>query len=118
MESVRDKVAVVTGGASGIGRELCRAFARAGARVVIADMDERGMSETAAAAKQDGSQAITVRTDVSRLADVQALADRAYAQWGAVHILCNNAGVALRGGLESATHHDWEWLIGVNLWGV
>src|SRR5215470_6185428 len=79
MESVRDKVAVVTGGASGIGRELCRAFARAGARIVIADMDERGMSETAAAAKQDGSQAITVRTDVSRLADVQALADRAYA---------------------------------------
>src|SRR5262245_12638853 len=118
MESVRDKVAVVTGGASGIGRELCRAFARAGARVVIADMDERGMSETAAAVKQDGSSAITVRTDVTRLADVQALADRAYAHWGAVHIVCNNAGVALRGGLESATHRDWEWVIGVNLWGV
>jgi NAD(P)-dependent dehydrogenase (short-subunit alcohol dehydrogenase family) len=118
MESVRDKVTVVTGGASGIGRELCRAFARAGARIVIADVDERGMTDTATAVKQDGSSAIVVRTDVSRLADVQALADRAYAHWGAVHILCNNAGIALRGGLESATHHDWEWAIGVNLWGV
>jgi NAD(P)-dependent dehydrogenase (short-subunit alcohol dehydrogenase family) len=118
LESVRDKVAVVTGGASGIGRELCRAFARAGARVVVADVDERGMAETAAAVKQAGTAAIEVRTDVSRLADVEALADRAYQHWGAVHVLCNNAGVVVRGGLESATHRDWEWVIGVNLWGV
>jgi NAD(P)-dependent dehydrogenase (short-subunit alcohol dehydrogenase family) len=118
MESVRDKVAVVTGGASGIGREMCRSFARAGARVVVADLDDAGMAETAAAVKQEGSAAITVRTDVSRLSDVQALAERAYAEWGAVHVLCNNAGVTVHGGLESATHRDWEWVIGVNLWGV
>jgi len=59
-----------------------------------------------------------VRTDVTRLADVTALADRAFAEWGAVHVLCNNAGVALRGALQDATHRDWEWVIGVNLWGV
>ena len=118
MESLRDKVAVVTGGASGIGRELCRSFARAGARVVVADVDAGGMAETAAAVKQEGSAAIEVRTDVSRLADVKALADRAYERWGAVHVLCNNAGVTVHGGLESATHRDWEWVIGVNLWGV
>lgn len=118
MESVRDKVAVVTGGASGIGRALCRGFARAGARVVVADLDEAGMDGTVAAVKQAGGDAIPVRTDVSRLADVQALADRAFAEWGAVHVVCNNAGVTVHGGLESATHQDWEWVIGVNLWGV
>src|SRR3989454_8053349 len=118
MDSVRDRVAVVTGGASGIGRELCRGLARAGARVVVADVDEAGMDGTAAAVKEAGSEAITVRTDVSRLADVQALADRAFKRWGAVHLLCNNAGVTVHGGLESATHQDWEWVIGVNLWGV
>ena len=118
MESVRDKVAVVTGGASGIGREMCRSFARAGARVVVADVDGAGMAETAAAVKEEGSAAISVRTDVSRLSDVQALAERAYTEWGAVHVLCNNAGVTVHGSLESATHRDWEWVIGVNLWGV
>jgi len=118
MESVRDKVTVVTGGASGIGREMCRNFARAGSRVVVADVDDAGMAETAAAVKRENSAVITVRTDVSRLSDVQALAERAYSEWGAVHVLCNNAGVSVHGGLESATHRDWEWVISVNLWGV
>ena len=118
MDSVSDKVAVVTGGASGIGRALCLAFARAGVRVVVADLDADGMAATAAGVARAGSTAITVRTDVSRLADVQALADRAFGEMGGVHVLCNNAGVALWGGLESATHRDWEWAIGVNLWGV
>ncbi|HUG36236.1 MAG TPA: SDR family NAD(P)-dependent oxidoreductase [Candidatus Limnocylindrales bacterium] len=118
MQTLSDRVAVVTGGGSGIGRALCLAFARAGARVVVADVDGAGMAETAAGVAAAGSQAITQRTDVSRLADVQALADRAFAHWGSVHVLCNNAGVAVSGGLESATHADWEWLIGVNLWGV
>jgi NAD(P)-dependent dehydrogenase (short-subunit alcohol dehydrogenase family) len=85
---------------------------------VIADVDERGMGDTRDGAVAAGGRAITVRTDVSRLAEVQALADRAFAEWGAVHILCNNAGVAIHGGLEAATHRDWEWVIGVNLWGV
>ena len=118
MDSVRDKVAVVTGGASGIGRALCLAFAREGARVVVADLDATGMVDTVAGVAAAGGRAIAVKTDVSHLADVQALADRAFGEFGAVHVLCNNAGVALWGGLESATHRDWEWAIGVNLWGV
>ncbi len=118
MESLSGKVAVVTGGASGIGRALCLAFAREGARVVVADLDEPGMADTVADVAKAGSSAIAVRTDVSRLAEVRALADRAFGELGAVHVLCNNAGVSLWGGLESATHRDWEWVIGVNLWGV
>jgi NAD(P)-dependent dehydrogenase (short-subunit alcohol dehydrogenase family) len=118
MDTLRDRVAVVTGGASGIGRALCLALAREGARVAVADVDEPGMAETAEAVKRLGGVAITQRTDVSRLADVRALADRVFAEWTAVHVLCNNAGVALHGGLETATHEDWEWVVGVNLWGV
>src|SRR5262249_56526058 len=70
------------------------------------------------ASKGAGGEAIKRRPDVPRLADVHALADRAFSQWGAVHVLCNNAGVTVHGGLESATHHDWQWVMGVNLWGV
>jgi NAD(P)-dependent dehydrogenase (short-subunit alcohol dehydrogenase family) len=101
-----------------IDTELCVAFAREGERVEVGDLDEAGMTETVAQVAKAGSSAIAVRTDVSRLADVQALADRAFSSMGGVHVLCNNAGVALWGGLESATHRDWEWAIGVNLWGV
>ncbi len=111
-------MAVVTGGASGIGRALCLAFAREGMRVVIADLDGPGMAETAAQAGAAGARVLTVPTDVSRLAEVQALADRAWRDFGAVHVLCNNAGVGVSGGLEAATHRDWEWVVGVNLWGV
>lgn len=118
MDSLRDRVAVVTGGGSGIGRALCLAFAREGADVVVADLDEMGMAATAEGVRAAGRRALAVRTDVSRLTDVQALADRSFAELGAVHVVCNNAGVAVSGGLESATHEDWEWLIGVNLWGV
>src|SRR6266542_4610165 len=96
MDSLKDKTAVVTGGASGIGRALCLAFARGGARVVVADVDETGMGGTAAEITAAGSRAVTVRTDVSRLADVEGLAERAFKEFGAVHVLCNNAGVADR----------------------
>src|SRR3990167_5802356 len=118
VDTLRDRVAVVTGGASGIGRALCLAFAREGMRVVIADLDGPGMAETAAQAGAAGARALAVPTDVSRLAEVQALADRAWRDFGAVHVLCNNAGVGVSGGLEAATHRDWEWVVGVNLWGV
>ena len=118
MQDLHGKVAVVTGGASGIGRALCLAFAGEGAHVVAADLDEAGMAETAAGIQQAGVKAFTVRTDVRTLASVEALAERAWKELGGVHVLCNNAGVAIYGGLESATHHDWEWVLGVNLWGV
>ncbi|HYB44562.1 MAG TPA: SDR family NAD(P)-dependent oxidoreductase [Candidatus Methylomirabilis sp.] len=118
MDTLKGKIAVVTGGASGIGRALCLALAGAGARVVVADVDEAGITGTVEGVKEAGSEAIGVRTDVSRLADLRALADRAFGEWGAVHVLCNNAGVTVHGGLEAATHQDWEWVMGVNLWGV
>ncbi len=118
MDSLSGRVAVVTGGASGIGRALVEAFARDGAKVVVADLDEKGMAEVAAGIRARGAEALAVRTDVTDLASVRALADRAFQAFGRVHVLCNNAGVALWGGLEAATHRDWQWALGVNLWGV
>jgi NAD(P)-dependent dehydrogenase (short-subunit alcohol dehydrogenase family) len=118
LEDLRDRTAVVTGGASGIGRALSLLFAREGANVVVADLDEAGMAATVAGVGKAGRRGLAMRTDVSRLGDVQALADRAFKEFGGVHVVCNNAGVALWGGLESVTHKDWEWAMGVNLWGV
>jgi NAD(P)-dependent dehydrogenase (short-subunit alcohol dehydrogenase family) len=115
---LRGKTAVVTGGASGIGRALALRFAREGASVLIADLDAPGMEGVASEARGLGVKALTVRTDVSELAQVEALAARAFETFGAVHVLCNNAGVAAWGGLETATHRDWQWVLGVNLWGV
>jgi NAD(P)-dependent dehydrogenase (short-subunit alcohol dehydrogenase family) len=118
VESFAGKVAVVTGGGSGIGRALALAFARAGARVVLADVDEAAMEAVVGEARALGVEAVTVRTDVSDRGQVEALADRAWQSFGAVHVLCNNAGVAIWGGLDTATHRDWQWVLGVNLWGV
>jgi NAD(P)-dependent dehydrogenase (short-subunit alcohol dehydrogenase family) len=115
---LRGRTAVVTGGASGIGRALTRALAREGANVVIADLDEPAMEAVAADVRGVGVKSLTVRTDVTDLGQVQALAARAFDAFGGVHVLCNNAGVAAWGGLETATHRDWQWVLGVNLWGV
>src|SRR5262245_16702209 len=112
------RTAVVTGGASGIGRALALGLAREGARVVVADLDDAGMAEVVGAIRSLGGEAVAVRTDVSERAQVQALADRACATFGKVHVLCNNAGVAIWGSLEHASHRDWQWVLGVNLWGV
>jgi NAD(P)-dependent dehydrogenase (short-subunit alcohol dehydrogenase family) len=111
-------VAVVTGGGSGIGRAMAEAFAREGAAVVVADIDEAAAAAVVQSVRARGGEALGIRTDVSELASVQALADTTFKTFGKVHILCNNAGVALWGGLESATHRDWQWVLGVNLWGV
>ena len=118
VDSLKGRVAVVTGGASGIGRALAEAFAREGARVVVADLDEAGLAEVAGTIRSHGGEGLAVRTDVADRASVQALAARAFDAFGRVHVLCNNAGVALWGGLETATHRDWQWVLGVNLWGV
>jgi NAD(P)-dependent dehydrogenase (short-subunit alcohol dehydrogenase family) len=118
VESFAGRVAVVTGGGSGIGRALAEAFARERAKVVIADIDAAAADTAATALRARGADALAVPTDVTDLDSVNALADRAYAAFGAVHVLCNNAGVAAWGGLESATHRDWQWVLGVNLWGV
>jgi len=112
------RVAVVTGGGSGIGRAMAEAFARERATVVVADIDEDAAATVVASVRARGGEALGVRTDVTELASVQALAETTFKTFGKVHVLCNNAGVALWGGLESATHRDWQWVLGVNLWGV
>ncbi len=118
VDSLRGKIGVVTGGASGIGRALAEVFAREGAKVVVADLDEPGMDDAVAAIRARGGEALAVRTDVSDLGSVQQLADRVFRAFGRVHVLCNNAGVGVSGGLETMTHRDWQWVLGVNLWGV
>ena len=109
---------MVTGAGSGIGRALAAALAREGARLVLADVDEAGLQGTHADLVAHNPDALVVPTDVSDRAQVHALADRARDAFGAVHVLCNNAGVAAWGGLETATVRDWQWVLGVNLWGV
>jgi len=118
LPSLVGRVAVVTGGASGIGRALALALAREGADVAVADVDEPGMAGTVAAITALGRSALAVRTDVADRQAVLALAEQVVARFGGVHLLCNNAGVVVHGGLEHATHQDWTWVMGVNLWGV
>jgi len=113
MDDLRGKVAVVTGGASGIGKAMAARFAAEGMSVVIADVEEPAL---AAAADELG--VVGVRTDVSDAASVQALADAAVAQFGTVHLLCNNAGVGGGGRIRDLTLDDWRWIVDVNLWGV
>ena len=112
MEDLRGKVAVITGGASGIGLATARLLAAEGARLVLGDI-EQGPLDTACA--ELGG--LGVRGDVSALRDVQALADAAYARHGQVDIVFNNAGVAVGGPMAEMSHADWEWLMRVNLWG-
>jgi NAD(P)-dependent dehydrogenase (short-subunit alcohol dehydrogenase family) len=118
VDAFKGKVAVVTGGGSGIGRALALGLAREGARIVVADVDEAAMEAVAREARGQGVEALAVRTDVTDLAQVHVLAEQTWKAFGAAHVLCNNAGVAVWGGLEKATHRDWQWVLGVNLWGV
>ena len=118
MEQFAGRVAVVTGAASGIGRALAGRFAGAGMRLVLADVEEDALAAAERELRAAGAEAVAVPTDAARAESVDALADRAYAAFGAVHVLCNNAGV---GGITAASYRatlaDWEWTLGVNLWG-
>ena len=118
MRRLNGRVAVVTGAASGIGRALAARFAAEGMRCVLADVEQGALERTVDDLRRSGATAVGVRTDVSSATDVQALADAALTEFGAVHVLCNNAGVG--GGTDFAkTPLDmWEWVLGVNLWGV
>ncbi len=115
MELSNGSVAVVTGAASGIGAALGRAFAAAGCSVVLADVDAVALD--AVAATMEG-EVLTVVTDVSVATDVEHLADAAFNRFGAVHVLCNNAGVSTFNPVVAQSLDDWRWVLGVNLWGV
>ena len=112
------QVAVITGAGSGIGRALAEKAAQLGMRVVAADIEQPRLDDTVAALGQIGAQAIGVRTDVSVEEDVQRLADTAFAEFGQVNLLCNNAGVFSGGLMWERTMADWKWVMGVNVDGL
>jgi NAD(P)-dependent dehydrogenase (short-subunit alcohol dehydrogenase family) len=118
MEELQGKVAVITGGASGIGRAVAEAAAAAGMKLVLADIEEAKLKETDAALSSSGAEVPSVPTDVSDGSSVEELRDKALARFGAVHLVHNNAGVAVGGPLWTVSEADWNWILGVNLWGV
>ncbi|GAC1305911.1 MAG: SDR family NAD(P)-dependent oxidoreductase [Acidimicrobiales bacterium] len=119
MEHLRGKVAVVTGAASGIGFALAQRFAEEGMGVVLADVEEGALAAAAGRLRGSGAEVLDVTVDVRDASQVEALAGRAVAHFGAVHVVCNNAGVAGGGAtLWDTPLETWDWVLGVNLWGV
>jgi NAD(P)-dependent dehydrogenase (short-subunit alcohol dehydrogenase family) len=118
MKEFKGKVAVVTGAASGIGRAIAERLAGEGMKVVLADVEQGALGKAEAEMKAGGASVMAVQTDVSKGKDVEALARKTMDAFGAVHVLCNNAGVAVGGLSWERTEADWEWGLGVNLWGV
>jgi NAD(P)-dependent dehydrogenase (short-subunit alcohol dehydrogenase family) len=118
MSSFDDKVAVVTGGASGIGRGIALELARRGASVAIADINAARLETTLADLRGVGADAIAVRCDVTSDDDVDRLRDETVARFGRVDVLCNNAGVAVLGPPEGVPMADWEWILQVNVLGL
>ena len=118
MEQLDGKVAVVTGAASGIGRGTAEAFAREGMKVVLADIDEPALDKAVGELRDAGFTVAGVTTDVSNAADMSALAERTVAEFGGCHLVHLNAGVAAGGPMWTLTERDWQWTLGVNLWGV
>ncbi len=118
MELTAGQVAVVTGAGSGIGLSLAERFAAAGLHLVLADVQVDALESAAAQVGGRGVDVLTVRTDVSKVADVEALAAQTLERFGAVHVVCNNAGVAPRSDPWFGPLSSWEWVMGVNFWGV
>jgi NAD(P)-dependent dehydrogenase (short-subunit alcohol dehydrogenase family) len=118
MKEFRDKVAVITGAASGIGRGLAERCVREGMKVVLADIDETALVQTERELKAASAGVLAVRTDVSKPGDIDALAQMTLNTFGAVHLLFNNAGVGAGTTVWESTLEDWQWVLGVNLWGV
>jgi len=117
VQDLANKVAVITGAASGFGRELAIQCAGAGMRLALADLDEAGIGATIALLPA-GTETVTRRCDVSKPNDVEGLAEATYARFGAAHLLFNNAGVAVSGPTWTTTLDEWKWVLDVNLMGV
>lgn len=118
MTSIRDKTAFITGGASGIGLGLAEVFARAGAKVVIADVEAAALERAEQHLIAQGAAALALRLDVTDRDAFAAARDAAIERFGAVHLLFNNAGVNVPGPLDRVSYADWDWVMGVNLGGV
>lgn len=120
MDSFEGRVAVVTGAGSGIGLAIAQRFAAEGMHVVLSDIDQVAVEQAAAVLRAAGHEARGVRTDASRLDDVEGLAEEAVKTFGKVHVICNNAGVdGYRGGdIWEAETADWAWTMGVNFYGA
>jgi NAD(P)-dependent dehydrogenase (short-subunit alcohol dehydrogenase family) len=118
MDDLRGTGAVITGGASGIGRALAERFAAEGMKIVIADIDEVAMRAVEVQLAEGGTEVLTQVCDTSLEAEVQALADAAMSRFGGAHVLCNNAGVIGKGDAWRSPIAVWDWVIGINLYGV
>lgn len=118
MKNFKDKVAVITGGASGFGREFANIGARLGMKLVLADVQQDALDKTKAELEAQGAQVLAMRCDVRKAEAVQALADATMERFGSVHLVFNNAGVGSGGLVWENSIADWEWVLGVNLWGV
>ncbi len=118
MKDFKGKVAVVTGAASGIGFGLALRCAQEGMKVVLAGINEDTLKAAEKEIKRTGAATMVVKTDVSKANDVEVLAKKTIDAFGAVHLLCNNAGVAAGSTIWGSTLADWQWILDVNLWGV
>ena len=118
MKMLEGRVAAVTGAASGLGRAMALAFADEGMHAALADVDEPGLKSTLNEVQSRGVRAFAMRVDVSRYQEVESFCSKAIAQFGATHVVCNNAGVSPLGAVWENTLADWQWILGVNLWGV
>ncbi len=118
MKEFKDKVAVITGAASGIGRGIAERCVEEGMKVVLADINEGDLRKAETEIKALGGTVLSVRTDITKRNDLELLARKTLDAFGEVHLLVNNAGVGAGGSPWEATWSDWEWVIGVNLWGV
>ena len=119
MKDFAGKVAVVTGGASGLGLAMAQKFADQGMNIVIGDIEAEPLAMAEAAIAQKGVKVLAQRSDVAKAEDIEALAEAAYARFGNVHILCNNAGIGgARGNSWELSLDDWRWVIDVDLWSV
>jgi NAD(P)-dependent dehydrogenase (short-subunit alcohol dehydrogenase family) len=118
MSELAGRVAAVTGAASGLGRAMALAFADEGMHVALADVDEKGLEKTQQEISSRRVKTFSMRVDVSQAPEVDAFAERTVAELHGIHVVCNNAGVALSGPVWEATEADWQWILGVNLWGV